>query len=186
MRLRSAVPSGLRGVATTLVLLSATSLAQGGHAPIPNTQATALDGHPVTLPRDLPGRATILILGFGRHSADATTAWEKPVRGQLAHLPAIAFYDMAMLAEVPGFVRPFVLRAIRKQVPDVLKPNFLPLTTDEDAWKHAAGYEANLPDAAYVFVVDRKGQVLWQTHAAYSAEGFRALSEAASRVAREP
>src|SRR5579875_2279529 len=87
---------------------------------IPPTQTTALDGHTVNLPHDLSSSATVLIIGFGRHSADATTAWEKPVRTQLARTPALGFYDIAMLAEVPGFMRSIVIRAIRHDVPDVL------------------------------------------------------------------
>ena len=58
--------------------------------PVPSIQTKALDGHTVSLPDALPGRATVLILGFGKHSAEATTAWEKPVRTQLAH-PLSAF-----------------------------------------------------------------------------------------------
>jgi hypothetical protein len=152
---------------------------------IPTTPATALDGHGVTLPRDLPGRATVLILGFGRNSQDATTAWEKPVRTQLAHVPAIGFYDMAMLAEVPGFVRPWVLRAVKGKVPDVLKPNFLPLTEQEDAWKRVAGYAPDQAEAAYVMVIDRSGRVRWSTHAAFSPTGFAELSGVAQQVAAE-
>ena len=155
--------------------------AEGGT--IPQVQATALDGHTVALPGQLPGRATVLILGFGKRSADATTAWEKPVRLQLAHTPAVGFYDMAMLAEVPGFARGLVLRSVRKQVPDVLKPNFLPLTEKEDEWKRVAGYAPDQPEAAYVMVVDQSGRVRWSTHAAYSPAGFAQLTQAAQHLA---
>ncbi|MGI4827063.1 MAG: hypothetical protein ACRYFU_02585 [Janthinobacterium lividum] len=153
------------------------------NAVIPPTQATALDGHTVALPGQLPGRATVLILGFGRHSKDATTAWEKPVRMQLAHPPVISFFDMAMISEVPSFARGFVLRAIRKDVPDVLKPNFLPLTENEDAWKRVAGYAADQPDAAYVLLVDATGKVRWSTHEAFTPAGFTQLTQAAQQVA---
>ncbi len=178
----------------TLIVLLACWVGFGGYvelagaqagAAIPSTQATALDGHAVVLPRDLPGRATVLIVGFGRHSADATTAWEKPVRQQLAQAGTIGFYDMAMLAEVPGFVRPLVLRAIRHDVPDVLKPNFLPLTGEEDAWKQAAGYATDQPEAAYVLLVDRQGRVQWSTHAGFTSAGFAELRRRAHTLAGE-
>ena len=156
---------------------------QASAAAIPPTQTTALDGHPVSLPASLAGRANVLILGFGRHSGNATTAWEKPVRTQLAHVPAIGFYDLAMLAEVPGFIRPLILRSIRKEVPDVLKPNFLPLLDQEDAWKRVAGYAADQPEAAYVMLVDQHGNVRWSTHAPFSNAGFAQLSQAAHQLA---
>lgn len=156
---------------------------QHGYGPhIPSTQATALDGHTIRLPGNLPGRATVLILGFGRHSAEATTAWEKPVRTQLAQVPGIGFYDMAMLAEIPSFVRPLVLRSVRKQVPDVLKPNFLPLFDHENDWKQVAGYTAGQPEAAYVLLVDASGIVRWSTHEAFSPAGFSHLRELAQQL----
>lgn len=186
--LTATVPRAATGVCLALLLAAGAGLSQtpGEHeshdAFIPAVETTALDGHAVTLPRALPGRATVLILGFGKHSADATTAWEKPVRMQLAHSPAVGFYDMAMLQEVPSFVRPLVLRSVRKDVPDVLKPNFLPLFDHEDQWKHVAGYAADQPEAAYVMVVDRKGVVRWSTHQAFSPEGFNQLRGAVQQV----
>ena len=160
-------------------------VAQGVGAQIPATQATALDGHSVNLPSQLPGRATVFIVGFGRHSQNATTAWEKPVRLQLAHPPAIGFYDVAMIAEVPSFMRSFVLRAIKHDVPDVLKPNFLPLTEREDDWRRVAGYTPNQPEAAYVLLVDAAGKVRWSTHEAFTPAGFAQLTQAAQQLASE-
>ena len=155
----------------------------GSGQTIPATHTPALDGHQVNLPGDLPGRATVLILGFGRHSAEATTAWEKPVRTQLAHPPAIGFYDMAMLAEIPSFARGLVLRSVRKDVPDILKPNFLPLFDNESAWKQIAGYTPDQPEAAYVLLVDQAGVVRWSTHDAFSATGFAHLQDLAQHIA---
>ena len=131
---------------------------------IPQTSVTALNGQPVTLPGDLHAPGTILILGFGRHSQDATTAWERAVRTGLARPGAIGFYDMAMLAEV-------------------LKPQFLPLTESEDAWKRVAGYTADQPEAAYVLLVDRSGGVQWRTHAQFSDAGFAQLRDRANALA---
>lgn len=150
---------------------------------IPTTTVTALDGHTLHLPQDLSAGATVFIVGFGRHSSDATTAWEKPVRTRLAHAPGIQFYDAAMIAEVPGFMRSTVTRLIRGKVPEVLRPNFLPLAADEPAWKTAAGYTDASPEVAYVFVVDHTGAVRWSTHAGFTEAGFAQLTEATQRVA---
>jgi hypothetical protein len=136
----------------------------------------------VVLPSDLAGRVTVLILGFGRNSADPTTAWEKPTRTSLAHEPGIGFYDMPMLAEVPGMIRPLILRAIRRKVPDVLRPNFVPLTSDEAGWKRAASFDEHEPDAAYVLLVDRSGAVQWSTHAAYTPGVFEAMAQEARKL----
>lgn len=170
---------------SSFLLAQTPAFLQPASAPhIPATRTTALDGHTVLLSGTLPGRATVLILGFGRHSADATTAWEKPVRTQLAQAPAIGFYDMAMLAEVPSFARSLVLRSIRKQVPDVLKPNFLPLFDHENEWKQIVGYSTDQPDAAYVLLVDSAGAVRWSTHEAFSPSSFARLRNLTQALAK--
>ena len=153
---------------------------------IPTTTATALDGHTLTLPRDLPGHATILILGFTRKSADTTTAWEKPIRACLANAPAISFLDMPFLEDAPAFIRPLILRSIRKQVPDILKPNFLPLTTDESIWKQLAHYTDSAPDAAYVLLVDTSGTIRWQSHDPFTPALLSQLSTAAHNLSTDP
>jgi hypothetical protein len=153
------------------LLLSAPALA----ATIPSATGTALDGHTVLLPRDLSPQATILILGFSRNSQDTTTAWEKPVRTSLAS-PNITFFDMPFLEDAPSLIRPLILRAIRKQVPEALKPRFVPLTAGESAWKQAAGFTPTAPDAAYILLVDRSGRILWQTHEQYSQARFDQLA----------
>lgn len=172
-----------------VLFLCSTSLSLHGHAQppgwvIPETNAVTLTGQHLSLPKDLPERATVLIIGFGRHSQDATTAWEKPVRTQLAKSGSIGFYDIAMISEVPGFIRPMVLRAIKHEVPDVLKPNFLPLTNDEDAWKRVAGYAPDQPEAAYVLLVDHSGHVRWASHVAFSPASFADLRRASDDLAR--
>jgi hypothetical protein len=167
----------------TLTLALATVLLAGNiPATIPASTGTALDGHIITLPRDLH-RATILILGFSKNSSDNTTAWEKPVRTSLATAPTIGFYDIPFLEDAPSFIRPLILRSIRKQVPDALKPNFVPLTSGQSSWKQLTGFSKDAPDAAYVLLVDRSGQVLWQTHDPFTPARFEELATAARKLA---
>ncbi len=167
------------------LLLAHAGVAQNPGLRIPSGRVTTLDGHAVILPGQLSGRANVLIVGFGRHSQSATTAWEKSVRLQLAHPPQIGFYDIAMLAEIPGFLRPFVLRRIGKAVPDVLKPNFIPVFDQEDAWKRVAGYASDQPEAAYVLLVDASGRVRWLTHTAFTPAMFSQLSDKAHQLVSE-
>jgi hypothetical protein len=152
---------------------------------IPPSEGTALDGHPVTLPRDLATHATILILGFSKNSADNTTAWEKAIRGNLASQPTIGYFDMPFLEDAPSLIRPLIVRSIRKQVPDVLKPYFVPLTSGEAAWKQLTNFTPTASDAAYVLLVDHAGQVRWQTHETFSPTRFNDLSTAARKLAAE-
>ena len=150
-------------------------------AKIPSLQISALDGHAVVFPRDL-SPVTVLILGFSRNSEPATTAWEKQVRTVFTAAPTSSYYDAAMLAEVPGLFRGFVLRSLRKKVPDFLKPRFLPLTQDEPAWKQAVGYTHDAPDAAYILLVDRTGAIRWSTHQPFTPAAFAELQRQAASL----
>jgi hypothetical protein len=170
------------------LLLSALNLfaAPAPTATIPTAQGAALDGHTVALPHDLSASATILILGFTQHSSDATTAWEKPVHTDLVSQPAIGFYEFAFIEDAPSFIRPMIVRSIRRQVPDPLKPNFLPLSSNQAAWKSAVGFTSSAPDAAYVLLVDRSGAIRWQTHEACTPQLFKQLAAEARKLAATP
>jgi hypothetical protein len=158
----------------------------GLNTTIPATTGTTLDGRAITLPHDLAPRATILILGFTRGSANATTAWEKPVRTSLADNTSINFFDIPFLEDAPSFIRPLILRSIRHQVPAVLHSRFLPLTSGEDTWKQVTGFSPSASDAAYVLLVDRSGTIRWQTHEPFTPDRFQQLSSAARQLASEP
>jgi hypothetical protein len=93
---------------------------------------------------------------------------------------------MPFLEDAPSFIRPLILRSIRKQVPDALKPNFVPLTTGQATWKQLSGFTPAAPDAAYVLLVDRSGQVLWRTHEAFTPARFNELAAAAHKLAATP
>jgi hypothetical protein len=169
-------------LSTAAILLATSSVFAGT---IPPATGTALDGHKITLPDDLPGRASILILGFSKNSQNTTTAWEIPIRKSLAATPAIGYLDIPFLEDAPSLIRPIILRGIRKQVPDILKPNFVPLTSGEAAWKQAATFTPSAPDAAYVLLVDKSGTIRWQTHAPYTPALFDQLTQAAKKLSAE-
>ena len=93
---------------------------------------------------------------------------------------------MPFLEDAPSFIRPLIVRAIRKQVPDVLKPRFVPLTSGESAWKQSAGFTPTAPDAAYILLVDHSGRILWQTHEPFSQARFDQLATTARDLATRP
>ncbi|MBW4037764.1 MAG: hypothetical protein HIU91_02620 [Acidobacteria bacterium] len=151
-------------------------------ATIPASSGTALDGQTLTIPSGLTAPANILILGFTRSSSDATTAWEKPTRISLAS-PTIHYLDIAFIQDAPSFIRPLIVRSLKKVVPDPVKPQFIPLTAQESAWKQTVGFSPQDPDAAYVLLVDRSGHVRWQTHESFSTDRFNQLAAAARQLA---
>ncbi len=158
---------------TVVAAVALVGIVARAESSLPSTTVVALDSHEVQLPRDL-STVNVLIVGFSRASAEATTAWEIPVRTRLAD-SKVGFYDVAVLASVPSFFRGWINRSLKKKVPQVLQPRFLPVYTDEAAWKSYCGYDEHAPDAAYVVLTDRAGKVLWQTHEPYGYAIFAGL-----------
>ena len=146
---------------------------------LPTITTTALNGQSVSLPEDLQ-KLNVVIVGFTRGSADRTTAWEKPVRRELQ--PAgIQFFDIAVLEDVPKFMRGVVSAMIRNKVPTVLKPHFLMLYEGQQDWKRAVNFDPRDSDAAYVMIVNADGRVLWQTHTAFGDDSFDQLKRELKR-----
>ncbi len=158
----------------------------GSDITLPPAQGTTLAGQAFALPGSLHAPANVFVIGFGRHTTNAAIGWEHAIVTQLARPNVIEMYNVAMLAEVPGFARSFVLGRMRKAVPEAYRANFIPVVDREDDWKHAAGYDPNQPEAAYVLVVDNHGLVRWSSHESYNAASWQALVSAAQQLTGRP
>jgi hypothetical protein len=152
---------------------------------IPTTHGTSLSGKDIVLPQDIRANYTILILGFSQKSSEPSRDWVKQIVPAFAEDRNVAWYQMPVLASVPRMVRGIIVRAIKREVPDTIQPNFVPIYENEDQWKQAAGYRE--PDDAYVLVA-HGSTVVWKTHGAATPERVRALKEAVAKpgVASEP
>lgn len=129
---------------------------------IPPIHAESLAGNTVILPADLHGHPAILILGLSRGSQDQVAAWGKRLATEYNDAATVQFYELAMLASVPRPIRGFVIRSMKKSVPSRAQPRFLPLTSDEAAWRTLARYNGG--DDAAILLIDGHGTLLWQTH----------------------
>jgi hypothetical protein len=146
-----------------------------GQAKVPELHGTSFTNQPVNLPQDLQGKIGLLVIGFSQGSREAVTAWGKRLATDYSDSPAVKFYEMAVLASVPKFMRGFVAGKIKNSVSDRGKPHFVPITENEAAWRVLTHYERG--DDAYVLVVDGQGTVLWQTHGDFSESSYGAMKE---------
>lgn len=149
----------------------ASAAEKAGEGKIPEVRGTSFANQPVNLPQDLKGKAGILVVGFTQGSRDALTAWGKRLAADYYDSPAVAYYELPVLAGVPRLMRGFVTGRIRSSVPERGRVHFVPILENEAAWKALTQYKSG--DDAYVLVVDGSGIVKWQTHATFS-EGIYA------------
>ena len=166
----------------TLLVLSATAQAPVNR--IPDIHSTDLTGKRVDLPAMLGQRAAVLVVGFSRESRDEATAWGTRLARDFGSSPDVAYYELAMLEDVPKLLRGLVLRSISRSVSERGKPHLLPLTSEEARWK-AVTHFGNANDA-YVLIVDSKGAVRWQAAGEPTEERYQAMRHALLAVNGRP
>jgi hypothetical protein len=127
------------------------------------------------LPEELLGRVGVIVLGFSKNSGNVCKGWGLRLEQSYGNSGDVMFYQIPVLESVPKLLRGMVLKSMRSGVPEAEKAHFMPVFSDEDAWKKTAQY-ANADDA-YVLVVDGEGKVRWQTSGRVSDAAFGTLKE---------
>jgi hypothetical protein len=143
---------------------------------IPDVHGTSFANQAVSLPAELQGKdAGILVLGFSRGSRDAVTGWATRIAGDYRTSDVVAYYELPVVASVPGLVRGIVLRSIRASTPERAYKRIVPITNNEAGWRAIVNYVQ--PDDAYLLVVDRHGNVVWQTQGQPTDAAYAALKQ---------
>ena len=160
----------LRTCIAAALLMCATFAAAGQPSALPTR---ALTGDRLVIPEDLPGRPSLLIVGFSRDSKSQTAAWSKRIEADPQLKGSILTYRVITLEDVPSPLRGFVTRSIRKEVPEPLQGSFLVVTEQTDAWKQWLAFSS--PDAAYMALLDAGHQVVWRAVGELTDTLFQAL-----------
>jgi hypothetical protein len=145
----------------------------GGQARIPAVHGTALSGDAVNLPEALKGKAGVLVLGFSQASREAVAGWGRRLAADYRDSPAVAYYEMPVLAGAPKFVRGMITKSMKGSVPEREQRRFVPVLDNEQAWRAIAHYSK--PDDPYVILVDEQGTVLWETEGAATDAAYAEL-----------
>jgi hypothetical protein len=172
--LKSFVSHHLLLALMTVSALAVTDCAAGVR--IPDVHGTSFADQAVNLPTDLQGKAAgVLVLGFSRGSREAVTGWATKIAADYRTSDVVAYYELPVVASVPGFVRGIVLRSIKSSAPERAHKRIVPITTDEAGWRAVVHYSQ--PDDPYVLVVDGQGNVVWQTQGQPTDAAYAALKQ---------
>jgi hypothetical protein len=162
-----------------LAVLTVSGLAVADYAAgerIPDVRGTSFADQAVNLPAALQGKAAgILVLGFSRGSREAVTGWATKIAGDYRTSDVVAYYELPVVASMPGFVRGIVLKSIKSSAPERAHKRIVPITTNEAGWRAVVHYSQ--PDDAYVLVVDGQGDVVWQTQRQPTDAAYGALKQ---------
>jgi len=147
---------------------------------IPAVSAKALDGSDVALPKSGGMQALILVVGFSKKSEDVCKLWQKKIAAEYQADSRVAFYELPVLQDAPSFVRPMILRGMRKDIPVAEQGHMVPIYEHEEDWKKLVGFSG--AGDAYVVVADAQGHVRWQTHGAMSDASYEQLKAAVAKL----
>ncbi len=147
---------------------------------IPPINSKTLNDTQITLPNSGTSQPLILVVGFSHKSSESCGPWGKRLAADFHANPKIAYYQIPVLQDAPSFVRGFILRGMRKDVPAAEQSHYIPVYDHEADWKKLVGFSG--PDEAYVMVADPQGHVVWQTHGAMNDTSYGEMKAAVDKV----
>ena len=148
-----------RLVSFLLTLVSA--VAQTGQL-MPTIAGETWQGTEWCFPTQHEDVVAVLILGFTKASKTPTSAWAKRLSTDFGTDPGFQLYQLPVLQDVPRLFRGMVISGMKKGVPENSRDCFVPILDGEADLKKAVGYHE--VDDAYLVLVDRNSQFVWQAH----------------------
>lgn len=137
-------------------------------APIPHLpalQSKDLNGRELTLPHDLPGERTLLIVAFEREQQSDVDTWTTGLKLAGSNLP---WFELPVIENPGALARWFISGGMRRGIKDqALWQHVVTLYTRKADFKTALGITSE--KSVQVLVVDRQGQVLERVIGDYSA-----------------
>jgi len=135
-------------------------------------QSKDLNGHAVTLPRDLPGERTVVILGWQRDQQSSIEGWAKA----MAPAAGSAWLSVPVIDTSNGFLRMVINSGMRHGIPNALWPHIVTLYTRKAEFNQQVGVASEAQVQA--LVVDRDGNILERVVGDYTEAGADRLRAA--------
>jgi hypothetical protein len=165
-----------------LAILSVAAFAMSARSEtLPRLEGDSLSGKDVVLPNDAHGKIALLVIGFTKKSSHATQAWEQRFKKDFGNDQRYVIYPVAVLEDVPGFIRGMVTSSIRRGIPPGEQDRFVTLFQGEADLKRFVTYAG--PDEAYLLLLDAKGDVQWHGHGLFGEQDYAPLHDAAKQLA---
>lgn len=143
---------------------------------LPDLEVTALTGRVLRLPASLDGSASLLIIGFSSGSSNETGRWGDVLSRAYRSDSTLAIHPVAVLAAVPGLIRPLVIDGIRAGVAKSIRKSFFIVTNEERRWKALVRFSGK--DNAYLIFVGPAGKILWRWTGPPTQAALRSLARA--------
>jgi hypothetical protein len=148
---------------------------------LPRLKGETLSGKQIVLPDDAHGKIALLVIGFTKKGGQSTDVWGKRFKKDFGTDQRYVVYPVAVLEEVPRFIRGIVTSGMRRGVAPGEQDRFVTLFQGEAGLKHFVAYSS--PDEPYLLLLDADGKVQWHGHGLFREQDYTALQDAAKRLA---
>jgi len=142
-----------------------------------NLPATTLSNKERSFPRDVADPRSIFVVTLSKSASVQASEWTRRLLERQARLAA-TIYQVAVLEEVPGLFRSFVISALHRAVPQGMHDHFWVVTTDSQAWQRCV--DSTSAAEPHVFVLDQCDRIVWRAHGGLSNSKLNELLALAS------
>jgi len=141
---------------------------------MPVLEVESLSGEELKLPSDLAVGHALFIVGFSKASRSQTEEWSRRL-STVGQADTVAIYPVSILEDAPRFIRPMIIRGIKKNVPEAHHERFLVATKQSQEWKSMTAYGE--PDIAYLVLLNSQHQVIWRFQGAADDSSIHELKK---------
>jgi len=150
---------------------------------LPPLKGEFLTGRTAQLPDAASGRVALLALGFSYDSRFPVEAWIGRFRKDFGSNRHVTFYEIPMISGMARQGKWFIDRGMRKGTAPGDRENVITVYGGTDSCKQRIGFQ--LPDAAYLVLLDKHGAVRWRHNGAFDEDAYKDLSGHVSALLRE-
>ena len=138
-----------------------------------NLPTQNLNGEARMFPADIGQGRAVIVVTFSKSASDEGSAWTRKLRENQQKLAA-TIYQIAILEDVPGMFRSFVISALKRTIPKDLHDRFWIATSSSKDWQEQAA--SNSLGQAHVLVLENF-QIRWRFHGPFSESALQSLVE---------
>lgn len=135
----------------------------------PTVSGNNLDRQALVFPRDFEGELNLLFVAFWQRQQLDVNTWLPFAEGVEAEYPAVVYYELPTIQEMPMLRRTFINEGMRAGIPSPkARERTVTLYLDKRAFVEAAGIETQ--DEIAVLLVNREGEIVWRTMGRFEEE----------------
>ncbi|MBD3191264.1 MAG: hypothetical protein GF308_11500 [Candidatus Heimdallarchaeota archaeon] len=127
----------------------------------PEIEGSNLEGQKYCLPNDLEGELNLVIIPFQRYQQYLVNEWGNYLTELVKKYPNLEFYEIPTLARGYKLVRFMIDGGMRAGIPNKrTRERTITLYTNKGKFKEQL--EIDSEDTIYLFLITKKGKILWR------------------------